>query len=159
MIQRIQSVFLLAGAVCMFTAIFLPVWIKVSVDTEGHQVILNYFYLTHTYEGNEIQKIPTFYTGALAFVSASIFMGSLFSYKNRLKQIKLGLLNTLLMICVLGLNIYFFWFKGMLFFETLNEGKIQWGFYLPILALLLNSLANRFIRKDELLVRSADRLR
>ncbi|GAB4327374.1 MAG: DUF4293 domain-containing protein [Flammeovirgaceae bacterium] len=159
MIQRIQSIFLLIGAICMFAAVFLPVWVKMSVDTEGHLIVLNYFKMLHTYQGKEVSNIPTFYNAALAFISASIFIGSLLSYTNRMKQIKLGLINTLIMIIVIALNMYFFWFKGMYYFETMNQGKLEWGFYLPIVAMLMNSIANRFIRRDELLVKSADRLR
>jgi hypothetical protein len=33
------------------------------------------------------------------------------------------------------------------------------GLYLPIAAMICNILANRFIRRDENLVRSADRMR
>jgi len=33
------------------------------------------------------------------------------------------------------------------------------GFFLPVVALVLNALANRFIQRDERLVRDADRLR
>jgi uncharacterized membrane-anchored protein len=130
-----------------------------SVDTDGHLIVLDYFKLLHTHQGNEVSSIPTFYNAALAFISAAIFIGALFSYKNRMKQIKLGLINTLIMIVVMGLNMYFFWFKGMYYFETMNQGKIQWGFYLPLIALFMNSIANRFIRRDELMIKASDRLR
>jgi hypothetical protein len=39
------------------------------------------------------------------------------------------------------------------------QGNYLMGFYLPVVALLFNLLSNRFIRKDEMLVKSADRIR
>ena len=42
---------------------------------------------------------------------------------------------------------------------TNNPGGYQFGLFLPAIALFFNSLALRFIRKDEKLVRSMDRLR
>jgi len=38
-------------------------------------------------------------------------------------------------------------------------GEYKYGIYLPVIALIFNLLANRFIRRDEKLVRSVDRLR
>jgi len=43
--------------------------------------------------------------------------------------------------------------------ETYPGGKYGFGLYLPGIAVIGNLLANRFIRRDEKLVREADRLR
>lgn len=42
---------------------------------------------------------------------------------------------------------------------TVSEGTYGWGLALPLIGVLFIFLANRAIRKDEALVRSADRLR
>jgi hypothetical protein len=44
-------------------------------------------------------------------------------------------------------------------FDTGMKGDFEIGFFVPLLALIFNSLANRFIRRDEKLVRSVDRIR
>jgi hypothetical protein len=38
-------------------------------------------------------------------------------------------------------------------------GKYDWGLYLPAAAIICNLIANRFIRRDEKLVRDSDRIR
>ena len=38
-------------------------------------------------------------------------------------------------------------------------GEYKLGLFMPAIALILNSIANRYIRKDEKLVRSVDRIR
>jgi hypothetical protein len=54
---------------------------------------------------------------------------------------------------------YYYSTKGdqLLSHETI--GDFQMGFYVIAAALFFNSLANRFIRKDDRLVKSADRIR
>jgi hypothetical protein len=68
------------------------------------------------------------------------------------------MLNLLLIVATFGLQFYFS-NKGEALLNPKLEGEFQPAFYLPTLALMLNLLANRFIRRDEQLVRSADRLR
>lgn len=146
------------GAICMFAVLFTPIWWKQSMETD-ELVMLDALKMLYTKGGEEVVKINTFYIAILSFLSASVFIGSIFSYKNRLNQVKLNLLNTLLMIAVLGLNTYFLWFEGIQMFDMQNQGSFGTGYYLPVAALFFNMIANRFIRKDDKMVRSMDRLR
>jgi hypothetical protein len=68
------------------------------------------------------------------------------------------MLNLLFIVATFGLEFYFS-NRGEALLNPKLEGAFQPAFYLPTLALMLNLLANRFIRRDEQLVRSADRLR
>ena len=83
---------------------------------------------------------------------------SIFSYKNRLNQIKLGALNSFLT------SVFIIYFLYDIFYNeqyiNIND-KISFliSFYLIFLAIFFNFLANRFIRKDELLVRESERIR
>ena len=157
MIQRIQSVFLLLLALAMLSLLALPLWHK--VDGLTHQE------LTLTAFGFQAQGItvpagigPVWLIGTLAAASAALAVYEIFQFRTRLRQLLLGSINLLLITATLGAEFYF-QTKGEQLLNIKLEGQVLIAFYLPTLALLLNLLANRFIRRDEQLVRSADRLR
>ncbi|MBF9221460.1 DUF4293 family protein [Hymenobacter ruricola] len=157
MIQRIQSVFLLLLALAMLSVLALPLWHK--IDGLTHQE------LTLTAFGFQPKGLelpagtgPVWLIGALAAASAAVAVYEIFQFKTRGKQLLLGSVNLLLIVATLGAMFYFS-NKGEQLLNLKLEGQFLAGFYLPTLALLLNLLANRFIRRDEQLVRSMDRLR
>lgn len=157
MIQRVQSIFLALAAIAMFAMIFSPIWGK--EDAEKTQlVVLNATTLTYTKGKEVVQENNTIYLTILAFLSACVAAGSLFSYKNRMMQMKLNLANSVLLLITVVLMALNLW-SSQKIFDPVNPGAFKIGFFLPIVALFFNSLANRFIRKDEKLVRSVDRLR
>ena len=156
MIQRIQSVFLLLLAIAMIVLLFIPIWQETSPQT-NQELELTAFQLTNKTAGNATST-SSIAIGILAIISACVALYEIFQYKNRLTQMKLGMLNTLLIAGLLGAIIYYSLFVGEDINKTI-EGEREIGFYFPVVALLLNSLSNRFISRDEKLVRSVDRLR
>ncbi|KAA9331792.1 DUF4293 domain-containing protein [Adhaeribacter soli] len=158
MIQRIQSVFLLLLALCMVALLFLPIWSKTD-PTTGQTATLTAFSLSQPAGPDATPtSTSTIAIGILAIIAAGIALYEIFQFKNRITQMKLGMLNTLVLAGLLGAVIYYSLYVG----EELVQGapgEREAAFYLPLLALLLNMLANRFIRRDEQLVRSVDRLR
>ncbi|WP_216690479.1 DUF4293 family protein [Hymenobacter siberiensis] len=157
MIQRIQSVFLLLLALAMLSLLALPLWHK--VDGLTHQE------LTLTAFGFDAHGLtvpagigPVWLIGTLAAASAALAFYEIFQFRTRMRQLMLGSINLLLITATLGAEFYF-QTKGEQLLNIKLEGQVLLAFYLPTLALLLNLLANRFIRRDEQLVRSADRLR
>lgn len=165
MIQRVQSIFLLLVAVSMGLMLGFDIWHKVSLS-QGEAVELNAFYLTHfkiqnsteALPGNIIEQEPAWYIAVLASLAAVVAVYSIFRYDNRLTQTKLGALNSLLIGITLAVCIWLS-LQGDEMLISESQGTYQIGFYLPAVALVCNMLANRFIRKDEALVRSADRFR
>lgn len=162
MIQRVQSIFLLVLGVCMILSIVFPSWQKAG-DQTGEVVTLNALSLEFVQNGEVASSTPTFYIAILAVGSALVAFYSLTQFKNRLTQIKLGALNSLLMALVLGLVLYFSR-QGEDMLPQANQTaagfeNYEAGFYLVVIAMICNILANRFIRRDENLVRSADRMR
>lgn len=162
MIQRIQSVFLLLAALTMISVLFLPIWGE--ADLASQEVInLNAFELEYVEvddAGNEaiLFEGDSWWIAVLAVLTAVVSLFSIFQYKNRLRQIQLGALNSLLMAGTLGMS-YYYSHKGSQMLNPENPGEYFLGFYVVIGALLFNMLSNRFIRRDEKLVRSADRIR
>jgi hypothetical protein len=156
MIQRIQSVFLLLLALSMLAILVLPIW-QETVPQTNQQVELTAFQLTNN-AAAQPTSTSSIAIAILAIISAGVALYEIFQFKNRLTQMKLGMLNTLLIAITMGAIIYYSLYVG----EDINpaiEGAREPGFYVPVVALLLNALSNRFIRRDEQLVRSVDRLR
>lgn len=119
------------------------------------------FYLEKIPSAQERETLvftPYLYIGIAAFVSALIAFLEISMYRNRLTQIKLGALNAFIMAAVIVVSVYYAT-KGESKWMPEMSGSYQFGLFLPIAAIVLNMMANRFIRRDELLVRSVDRLR
>ncbi|PTX22334.1 uncharacterized protein DUF4293 [Pontibacter mucosus] len=166
MIQRIQTVFLALLAIAMICVLFLPLWSKTD-PTTGEEVVLTAwnmksYFLTEQGEPGEVGSVPqrgTIAIGMLAIAAIVIAVYEIFQYKSRLNQMKLGLLNTLILMATLITMLYYAYFVGGDLVLPGEKGTFEAGFFMPLLALVLNSLANRFIKRDEDLVRSVDRLR
>ncbi|PWJ38475.1 DUF4293 domain-containing protein [Sediminitomix flava] len=157
MIQRIQSVFLFLVAACMFGVLFTDIWVKIEGDDLA---VLNAMSLTHSNDDTVIATVNTIYLAIVACLASAIAMGSMFSFKNRMNQVKINTLNALFIAAVMGINVYLVFLKGIpMFGEEVNQGNFKAGFFLPIAALVFNRMATRFIWKDEKLVKSVDRLR
>jgi hypothetical protein len=159
MIQRKQSIFLFLVAVGMVAVAFLPIWFQVNQGQTLQLKLTAWQLLTTEIESGEIQhSTNTMYIGILALASAALALFSLLQFKNRTKQMMLNMINSLLMGINLGV-IVFVSYQANQEFNPNVTGAYVVGFYAIVFALIMNIVANRFIRKDELLVRSVDRLR
>ncbi|GAB3827074.1 hypothetical protein GCM10028821_10240 [Hymenobacter jeollabukensis] len=139
----------------MVCVLFLPIWAK--TDPQTNQTIT--LTATHLTSSNPAQApIATYAIAALAAISAIVALAEIFQYQKRMTQLMLGSLNLLLISATIGAAFYYS-SQGEQMVNVKMPGTFEAGFYLPTLALLLNLLANRFIRRDEKLVRSMDRLR
>lgn len=136
MIQRIQSVYLLIvvllGAVLPF---FLPVW--------------------STEEGTSVFATDQFMIMTVFGASAVLALVTIFIYKKRKLQISLGRLNIILNFILLGFFVY--WSLTLPGEMQISQKGI--GMFLPILSIVFLAMANKAIKKDEALVKSADRIR
>lgn len=159
MLQRIQSLFLLGAAISMTLILFFPIW-EEEAPSQNQETTLDAYALTLVSVGGTAEQVQqeenTIVIAILAVVAAITSFYEIFRYRNRLTQMKLGALNNLFMLGVLGASWYYS-FQGEEYLE--GRGDYELGFFLPAIAIMLNILANRFIRRDEKLVRSVDRLR
>ena len=142
----------------MIAVLFLPIWHKADPLT-GQELTMTATGFAYNQPGAGLRAPGNVWlVAAFAAASAAVALFEIFQFRNRFTQLRLGILNLLLILCTIGAGFYF----SNLGEQMLNVrmlGTYQAGFYLPTLALLLNLLANRFIRRDEQLVRSMDRLR
>ncbi len=161
MIQRIQTIFLILYISSLISSFFFPVWQKISFEEESNRVeIMVTGYITSVLfnEGEKAIIYENFIIGGIIIISCIIALLSIFSFKNRLTQIKLGAINSFINSMLI---IYFLYqvFYNELYIQVNDKINFLISFYLIFLALFFNFLANRFIRKDELLVRESDRIR
>ena len=144
MIQRIQSIFLFLAAAAFFLLLELP-----FASTE--QVSSGFF-------GDKVYDVMD-HPFLLILVGAGgvLALVALFMYKKRSTQTKLGYFVIILSILVpLIAYLLFINEPGHTATATIND---EVGIYLPLIALVMAILANIFIKKDEKVVRSMDRLR
>ena len=130
MIQRIQSIFFLLSALASLLIIFIA---PVLSNEDGLYYLYNDF--------------P--YLRLLLFVSAFISIYAIFQYKNRSKQRLLSSLSRLM--------ITFFYLVVLLIYR--EKFNFESGIFLCIIPFLLLFLASFFIKKDEKLIKDADRIR
>ena len=136
MLQRIQTVYMLLAILALAG---LYMWFPSIENPEGGLLI----------EKNElVVLIP------LVF-SAVIVLASIFQFKKRQLQFVLNRLAILLNFVLLGVFVY----RALsVSGETLVSEK-GIALVVPIISIVLLALANKAIRRDEQLVKSADRLR
>ncbi|BDD03422.1 DUF4293 domain-containing protein [Aureibacter tunicatorum] len=154
MIQRIQTVFLVLVVVLLGAAMFLPTF-------AGNVQELTLFGLKKVVAGKEIQSefMPYGIAGILASVSLLIAIAEIVSFKNRVLQLKLGLFNSLLLLINMAGSFYFAYSLKAEVLGVKMELGPKLGIFLLMGAVVLNQLASKFIRKDDNLVKSVDRIR
>ncbi|MBL7798688.1 MAG: DUF4293 domain-containing protein [Saprospiraceae bacterium] len=149
MIQRIQSLFLLLATGALGGQFFAP-YLCVGANDPARAI-------TSLSDG---MLTPLDNPGLLGLtgLGALISLIAIFLFKNRPLQSRLALSSA--GICVMITVLLAFTTK-MTLDQTPEGGSIQFAFgvVLPALAIIFNWLAARAIRKDEILVRSMDRLR
>ena len=152
--QRKQTIFLGFTAICMVLMILFPVW-RAS-DSEVERILFPLQYTVKTGELREVVYFPYALCAILAIAAATLAIIEIGKFENRLLQIKLGALNSLVMAGSLGSAVYF---AVQLIKTNQVGGHYELGMWLPAIAMVSNLVANRFIRKDEKLVRDSDRIR
>ena len=155
MIQRIQSVFLLITAMAL--AVFLGTNAYTRTISASESVMVNPYHVLHKVGTLGTEK-PIFYVAVMACISILVTVIALFKYGNRLRQILFVAFNALMMGATLGVTVYHI-VKDAKPVGAGGEETYEVGIFALIIALLSNYIANYFIKKDEKLVRSADRMR
>ena len=103
--------------------------------------------------------MSTLYIALILILSACISIYAIFKYKDRMKQTKIVSVNMLVFLVAIMLMIWVY--PDFLFPKKFEMAGFRFNYWIMIFVLppVCMFLANRFIRKDERLVRSADRLR
>jgi hypothetical protein len=158
MLQRIQTLLLAVVSIAMLAVTALPIWEKSSAAL-NEKVTLTSYALEYFKGTTSVSSSNTMVIVILALISTCIAAFSIAQYKKRMLQMTLGLANSIVIAIILGYTFYQVFKVGIPMFEPQNQGSYGTGFYAAVLAMLCNMIANRFIRRDEMLVKSADRMR
>lgn len=163
MIQRIQTVFLALLLVVMLMAHFMD-----FASFYVNDAIFNFdIYYLFKFTANEDVKLNAhWHLVIISILIQLVAVATIFMYKKRALQIMLCKFNFLLITAFIAL-LFLVYGKyqaiAQYYANTIESATVvahyKFALALPILALVFNFLAIRFIKKDEDLIRSADRVR
>lgn len=169
MIQRIQTIFLFLIVVAMGVALSNPLWEKAGVRSSDLAQLTALQYTEQQpiqqQSGVPPSTSPTtiitsvWYLGLLLALVALSSLYAIFQYRNRLTQTGLCAVNALMLTAIMSIILYRTLYAGKAYGNVADQGEFLPGFYAIVAALVFNALANRFIRRDERLVRGSDRIR
>lgn len=147
--QRIQTVFLGVASLALIVALVYPLW-EARVGDE--KIVLTPFYLL---QNDQYFYYPYALTAVLTVAGLTLCILTIRRYDNRMVQMKLGLLNTLILTAVMACIVIFVLQLNKQYALAQNGVSM----YFVFAAVVCNWLAVRFIRRDEKLVRDSERLR
>ena len=157
MLQRIQTLYLMAVTLLMVVTLIFPL---VFIAVDGQQVNLSAFAISDA-EG-VLSYASAWLGGVLALATLLPFV-TIFLYKNRPLQIRLCGVECVLLIGAVALvGAFTYVVCNNIFTEfdiTWSNIVFRFGVLMPIVSVVLTVLAMRAILRDELLVRSLDRIR
>jgi hypothetical protein len=155
MIQRAQSVYLFLVVVLMSFFLIFPI---VNLVTDESVPLRLYSYgLRKILNGESQQIMSTLPLLILAIVVSIINLYDIFLFNKRTVQMRLCVYNILLMIGLLLLTFYYF--RVVLKSYDIAYHHFKIAAVIPILCIVLNIMAFSGIRRDELLVKTYERLR
>lgn len=152
--QRKQTIFLALSGACMILMVFFPAWVA---EQDGYTYEL--YPLHYSITQNDLKSTvyyPYALSAILAVAAATIAFLEIGKFDNRMTQIKMGALNSLVMAGSLGSLVYF---ATQLIEVNQLAGRYGLSIWLPAGAMVSNMIANRFIRRDEKMVRDSERIR
>lgn len=152
MIQRKQTLFLLAALILTVVLYFLPL---AEMKATTHY-IYKLCYLKENGTDNHFLFYP-YGNSILNSLLLLVLLGIIFLYKKRNLQMKFCGLAILLNTGIIA-SVFFYAeaYSSKLGAESINY---SYGLFIPIINAILIYVALRYIRKDEMLVKAANRLR
>lgn len=152
MIQRIQTLYLLAVAALMAAAIFTPL-AYFAAGVEEYKLFA--FALK-----SATAEYSTIYMGVIVALAAIVPLVNIFLFKNRLLQIRLCAVELVLLVgSAVFMALYYFLSSRMFSQLEFSAHGMHIAIIFPVIAIILDYLALRAIFKDEMLVKSLDRIR
>ena len=152
MIQRIQTLYLLLATALMACTLFMPI---AHVSTAQGELVLQAFKPF----GSEMAFGWLF--AALFILATLLPLVTIFLFKYRKRQVGLCAAEGVLQLGAVVVILLFYWLiiHDILQDFTILSKSLGWAFIMPVAALVPTFLAGRAIFRDEVLVRSLDRIR
>ncbi len=154
MIQRIQTLYLLVAAALVAVTLAAPL----AYFASGAVELKLYAFGLKDAEG--VTAHSTVYLGILAVLACALPAVTIFLFRNRMLQIRLCVAEMVLLAgCEVMMAIYYYLSYRIFAAYTFHSQGMYAAIVLPLLGLVFVYLAARAIFRDELLVRSVDRIR
>ncbi|RXQ94388.1 DUF4293 family protein [Ancylomarina salipaludis] len=153
MIQRIQTLFLLGVLVLLSMLYFFP--LAELIDPANISYSFLYRGIPSLTEG-EAMLFKAYPVAILLTIIVLNVCVTIFSYKKRIRQIRLTVFNIFCMLGMMGL-VYYSINSQVEEMNAVANYSIVNAF--PLVGVVLSYLAIRHIGKDEAMVRSMDRIR
>ena len=141
MIQRVQSLWLLASTACAAIFLFLPIYYGEFIGGATSK---------YTVRENLILFAGVALVGMISLIT-------IFFYKNRSKQKTLIIINVFFALAVFVLQ--YFLIESLKKELSIAKGDWQIAAVLPVFIILFHVFAYKAIGQDEALLNSADRMR
>lgn len=145
MIQRIQTIFLFFAAASFFAMFYIPF---ATSDVAAGTLMSDTAYSVEDH----------ILLGVLCILGGILSLVAIFLYKNRPLQLRLGYFIIIAAVFIIVTAILLFLNESKAIEGTVNISE-GFGLAMPIVTIILVVLANKFIKKDQKIVKSMDRLR
>lgn len=153
MIQRLQSLYLLISLIIIESLFFVPIG-EVVVEAQNYKLLFNGFF--QIIDGSMEMVQQTISLMILIPLVGLLNLVALFLYKKRTLQLRITMYNTILMFGLSGMSAFIL-YRAFSDYNAVILPNISILF--PVIAGIINLLAFRLIRKDDVLVKSMDRIR
>lgn len=149
MIQRKQTLFLIASVLLFLTTFGFPFGTLGSYELHNYKVIAA--------DGSAVEGVSTYYFSIPLAIATLISAYSIFLYGNRQRQMAVVSISFIFYSISIALMSLYLMSASRIIAES--ELSLGISFFLPIAAFFSNLIALRAISKDEQLVKSVDRIR
>jgi hypothetical protein len=149
MIQRKQTLFLIASVLLFLTTFGFPFGTIGSYELHNYKVI--------SADGSAVEGVSTYFFSIPMAIASLISAYAIFLFGNRQRQMAMVRISFIFYAISFALmSLYLMSAAQVITDASLNLGV---SFFLPFAAFFSNLIALRAIRKDEQLVKSVDRIR
>lgn len=159
MLQRPQTIFMIVILLSMLGVLVFSNFHIVNKEgtLSATQTAYSLVISNPAQPGSVVDQQARYHIAACALLAMGLTAFSISQFKNRRLQMKLGFGITLSIAATLVGIMYGAKAAASLGVPNVSDHGI--GFWVSFVALFANIISNRLIRKDELLVRSMDRIR
>lgn len=154
MLQRIQSVFLLAATLLYFFMINNPLS-RISISPE---LILEMdIFRIDAISESSFKAVSVWPFTALLFIVMGLGIAALILYKKRTVQMRICMFNIFLMLGLVAL----IWFYTKFTVDGLegDQTVFLWPIVIPFISAVLTYLAMKAIQRDDAIIKSYERIR
>lgn len=155
MIQRIQTLYLLAIVILSGFVIFSPV-ADLTNEADNLIYLVDWKGISLVKPTGNIIESNVWWLTTVSTIVPVIALITIFSFKNRLKQIRLSVIN---MFFIVSFYLVLFIYLWSACTRLHTDWHLRMVAVFPLINLILSYLAIGAIGKDENLVKSTDRIR